>query len=68
MLLRVYFFVAFCKGIDFWLSEPPEVKSIIPDIPLKMDELEMNNDVFIDENTDNVGETEFARLDLVSEI
>ena len=64
----VYFFVAFCKGIDFCLSQPPGVKSIMPDIPIKMDELEMNNDVFIDENTDNVGATEFAILDIVSEI
>ena len=37
-----------------------------------LDEIEaaqrLRYDVFIDENTDNVGETEFARLDLVSEI
>ena len=68
LLQIVYFFISVCRGIDFCLSKPPQVKSIVPDIPIEMDELQMNNDVFINENTDNVGETEFARLDLVSEI
>jgi hypothetical protein len=68
LLQIVYFFIAICRGIDYCLIEPPGVKSIVPNIPIKMDELEMNNDVFIEENTDDVIGPEFARLEFVSEI
>ena len=68
LLQIVYFFIAICRGIDYCLIEPHGVKSIVPNIPIKMDELEMNNDVFIEENTDDVIGPEFARLEFVSEI
>jgi hypothetical protein len=68
LLQIIYFFVAGYMAIDNCVYGPPRAKAVLPKIDITMDAFEMDEDVFIEENTDDVIGPEFARLDVVSEI
>lgn len=68
ILQLVYFFVAGYMAIGYYVYSPLQEKSVLPKIDIHMDEFEMDEDVFIEETTDDIGVEEFARLDVIYEI